>query len=205
MTTKKAEAEVLSDLMESTPTPALLPMAHLKGKSLTLYDRYAEHKYWPLGAPEQTVVGAGIHARVVVRSSPKIKFKNHLYRTTDPQIAMGMIEHKSCFERPWGFRVNEECLPDELQATFIQYARENRRIIIRALIQGHTAKAAMNMIIPELQAEIAKDDTKGQPKRELMCPVVGCGKVVPEGAKKARAALIAHVRTQHPEFEGSVG
>lgn len=201
----KKDMEQVATLIQDTPPVAMVPMQHLKGSRLSLRDKYAEHKYWPLGPPERTVVGSGVHARIHVKSRPKISFKGHLFTTQDPEIAMAMIEHKSNFERPWGFGVNEECLPDELQSKFIEYARENRRIIMRALVAGHSAKEAMQMIIPELQEQLVTEDKKGQPKRELMCPVLGCGKIVPEGAKNARAALIAHVRTQHPEFEGSVG
>lgn len=205
MSAKKAEATAVKEILTTEPAKPMVPMGHLAQKSLTLYDKAAQRKYHPLGPTTQHVVGEGAFARVVMDYKPEVQFQGHIFKTDDPEVAMAMIEDKVNFEKPWGFHVNDECLPEELAGKLTEYAIENRRIIMRALIAGKTAAEAMNEIIPELQEQRESQDQQGKPKRELMCPIVDCGKVVPEGAKNARAALVAHVRTQHPEFEGSIG
>lgn len=178
-----------------------VPMEHL-GR-LSLRDKYASRRYWPMGPSVTRLVDKGPTNTVVVEARPEVKFESHMYATDDPDIALALVSDQGNFERAWGFHVNEEGLPNPVKGKFRSLHLENRRRVMIALVRGATGEEALASIDKKLQ-DIARQEQPGAPAVRFICPVPGCGKEAAGTGDDAKSALMVHVRTQHPDYTGAV-
>ncbi len=181
------------------------PMEFFKGGRISFRSRFAEQMMWPLGGSvTRLVTELGGNQRTVVDAKPEVKFAGHMYATENREIALAMVSNEGFFEKSCGYHVNAECLPPPLAGKYQELAIENRRRVCVALIGGKNGTEALATIDQKLQHVIEAENAPVT-STALICPVPGCGREVSGKSKGAKAALILHVRTQHPEFTGSIG
>lgn len=160
---------------------------------------FATHKQrvcWPL--PNEAHLTPD--GKLIQRPTAPAFFTDHLWSTTDPAYAAGMVTQDH-FTDPDCFTLDPSCLPDQARQVWPTLDRKGKQQLCLALINSvDPAEAIANL--PRTQAPPAAADVAAEPEI-VRCPVPGCGLVVSGEADpgKARAALLVHQRLVHPEWE----
>jgi hypothetical protein len=154
--------------------------------------------------PRMALVGTLGAQQAVPIWAPTVEFLDNRYRTTDPEIARGMIENEANFGREaWGWTLELDCVPQELRSLWAGLGIENKRIIGLGLVEGKTADAIFDELDEDdvKAAELASSKQATMSEYAVSCPAAGCG-MVATGAG-AQVTLENHLRLMHPTFEGA--
>ena len=165
-------------------------MDSFKNGKMVLFDRFAEHTYYPLGPTTRSMNPDG---QVFIEGRPTVKFYRHLYETTNPEIAKAMVGDDKFFEHPRHYYVAAECLPGPIATIYPTLARENRRAVVLALIKGGSVDDAKKAINKALEPK-PSDDRPAPASAAPKCPFCSASFA---GQKDMEAVMLVHVQTQH--------
>lgn len=181
------------------------------GGKVGFHSKYAGQACYPCGVPRRIVVGNTGASRLQPISKPRVKFQNHYYQTTDPDIVRGMVEDGSNFARPWGWHIDNSSLPIEVREVFSNLSRASKQKAVLALIDGQAPQVVRSdMDSNEIERGSHEPITDGSSAliREP-CPVKGCVVEVSEVGENARATvkklMSRHIRVAHPQWDKDRG
>lgn len=168
---------------------------------LRLFGTSRKAQYWPLGPPVRRFVGANA-APALVEGKPCIEFSDGKFATDDPAIAAGMVEDPN-FDRPWGFFVDDGCLPDGIRSLWADVDTTTKRELLLQLIAGVTETQALDSVeITERMTTVsAKSGLPDDLQLERICPVQNCGAKIPAGAPMS--VMAEHIGRMHPDWDPS--
>jgi len=168
--------------------PALNPMNFKRGVLLL-------HSKWKglvieAVTPHITIIDTIEGAVPIRHKKEEVVFENNRAQVKELLVAQGLLE-KEWIESAPTCHVEAACLPGDLAKNWSRLGKQNRLRVISALVEGHSAKAAGELI--DWSLEEASREAKTTKANECQY----CGECTK--GPNAREAMIAHVAVAHPE------